>query len=142
MLVVVMLISLLVGVSYPALTSGIDSLRLNAATNGLVSFMNAGLSRAERRQEMVAITVSKLDNSIQMQSAEPGFFRRMQLPEGISIVQILPLLPEDPGAARTFLLYPGGTVPPIGVQLINRRNVERVVRVDPITGVPRVEKLQ
>jgi hypothetical protein len=40
---------------------------------------------------------------------------------------------------RTFFLYPSGTVPPLGVQLVNRRNVHRIVRVDPITGVPKVE---
>ena len=43
------------------------------------------------------------------------------------------------GRAR-FDLYPGGTVPGFGIQLINRKNVERIVRVDPITGVPRVER--
>jgi prepilin-type N-terminal cleavage/methylation domain-containing protein len=139
LLVVVALISLMVGISYPAITSGIDSLRLNGATNGLVSFINAGLSRAERRQVVVEITISKSENSLEMRSSEPGFYRKLQLPEGISITQILPALPEDPGVQRNFLLYPGGTVPPIGVQLINRRNVERIVRVDPITGVPRVE---
>ncbi len=62
------------------------------------------------------------------------------MPDGVSIVQVLPQLPENnPDGLRTFFLYPGGTVPPLGVQLINRRNVQRVVRVDPITGVPRVE---
>lgn len=139
MLVVVALISLMVGVSYPALTSGIDSLRLKAAANGVVSFLDSGLSRAERRQQMVEISISKSDNSLEMRSSEPGFFRRLHLPDGISIVQVLPQLPENPDLKRTFLLYPGGTVPPLGVQLINRRNVQRVVRVDPITGVPRVE---
>jgi prepilin-type N-terminal cleavage/methylation domain-containing protein len=142
MMVVVALISLMVGISYPAITSGIDSLRLNAATNGVVSFLDYGLSRAERRQQMVEITVSKADNSLEMRSSEPGFFRKLQLPEGVSIVQILPQIPDNPDAKRAFLLYPGGTVPPMGLQLINRRNVQRVVRVDPITGVPRVEKLE
>jgi prepilin-type N-terminal cleavage/methylation domain-containing protein len=139
MLVVVALISLMVGISYPAITSGIDSLRLNAATNSVVSFLDSGLSRAERRQQIVEITISKGDNSIEMRSSEPGFFRRLQLPDGVSIVQVLPQLPENPDLKRTFLLYPGGTVPPLGVQLINRRNVQRVVRVDPITGVPHLE---
>jgi prepilin-type N-terminal cleavage/methylation domain-containing protein len=142
MMVVVALISLMVGISYPAITSGIDSLRLNAATNGVVSFLDYGLSRAERRQQMVEITVSKADNSLEMRSSEPGFFRKLQLPEGVSIVQVLPQIPDNPDAKRAFLLYPGGTVPPMGLQLINRRNVQRVVRVDPITGVPRVEKLE
>jgi prepilin-type N-terminal cleavage/methylation domain-containing protein len=139
MVVVVALISLMVGISFPAITSGIDSLRLNAATNGVVSFLNYGLSRAERRQQMVEITISKADNSLEMRSSEPGFFRKLQLPDGVSIVQVLPQLPDSPDLKRNFLLYPGGTVPPLGIQLINRRNVQRVVRVDPITGVPHLE---
>jgi prepilin-type N-terminal cleavage/methylation domain-containing protein len=139
MLVVVALISLMVGISFPAITSGIDSLRLNAATNGVVSFLDYGLSRAERRQQVMEITISKTDNSLEMRSSEPGFYRKMQMPDGVSIVQVLPPLPDNPDAKRNFLLYPGGTVPPLGLQLINRRNVQRVVRVDPITGVPHVE---
>jgi prepilin-type N-terminal cleavage/methylation domain-containing protein len=141
MLVVVALIALMAGISYPAITSGIESLRLRGATNGVVSFLDYGLSRAERRQQMVEITISKADNSIEMRSSEPGFFRKLELPEGVSIVQVLPQLPDnpDPNLKRDFLLYPGGTVPPLGLQLINRRNVQRVVRVDPITGVPHVE---
>jgi prepilin-type N-terminal cleavage/methylation domain-containing protein len=143
MMVVVALVALMVGVSYPSITSGIDSLRLKAATASVVSFLDFGLSRAERRQQVIDITISKADNSLEMRSRQPGLDRKLQLPEGISIVQILPPLPEqsaeDPNRDRDFLLYPGGTVPPLGVQLMNRRNVQRVVRVDPITGVPRVE---
>lgn len=143
MLVVIALISLMVGVSYPAITSGIDSLRLKSATNGVVSFLDYGLSRAERRQQTIEITISKADNSLEMRSSEPGFFRHLQLPDGVAIVQIFPQLPEqlaaDPETKRDFLLYPGGTVPPLGVQLVNRRKVQRIVRVDPITGVPRVD---
>lgn len=143
MLVVLALISFMVGISYPAITSGIDSLRLNAATNSVVSFFDYGLSRAERRQQMVEITISKADNSLEMRSSEPGFYRKLQLPDGVSIVQVLPplaeQLPDAPDVKRDFLLYPGGTVPPLGLQLMNRRNVQRVVRVDPITGVPRVQ---
>jgi len=62
------------------------------------------------------------------------------MPDGISIIRVLPELPENPDAPRSFMLYPGATVPQLGVELVNRRNVERIVRVDPITGVPRVEK--
>jgi hypothetical protein len=142
MMVVVALISLMVGISFPAVTSGIDSMRLKAATNSVVSFLDGGLTRAERRQQVIQITISKLDNSLEMQSSEPGYFRKLQIPDGVSIVQVLPALPENPDAPRSFFLYPGGTVPPLGVQLINRRNVQRVVRVDPITGVPHVETVE
>jgi prepilin-type N-terminal cleavage/methylation domain-containing protein len=142
MVVVVAIISLMVGISFPALSSGIDSLRLNAATNGVVSFFNSGLNRAERRQQVVEITISKTENALSMRSTEQGFYRKLDMPEGIAITRILPESPADPNAPRIFLLYPGGTVPRFGLQLMNRRNVERIVRVDPITGVPQVERMQ
>jgi prepilin-type N-terminal cleavage/methylation domain-containing protein len=142
LLVVVAIISLMVGISFPAITSGIDSLRLNAATNGVVSFFNTALNRAERRQQVVAITISKTENEISMRSTEPGFARKLDIPQGVTITRIFPELPDNPDAPRMFLLYPGGTVPRFGVQLMNRRNVERIVRVDPITGVPRVEQVE
>jgi hypothetical protein len=38
------------------------------------------------------------------------------------------------------MLYPGGTVPPFGVVLQNRRNQVRLVQLDAITGVPQVSE--
>lgn len=140
LLVVVALVSLMVGISFPAVTSGIDSLRLNEATNGVAGFFNAGLSRAERRQQVVEITISQADGVLTMRSTEAGFERRFELPDGVSIVRVLPALLQDDGGPRSFLLYPGGVAPGFGVQLINRKRAERIVRVDPITGVPRVEQ--
>lgn len=142
MVVVVGIISLIVGVSLPAVTSGIDSLRLNAATTSVVSFVNSGLNRAERRQQVVEITISKNENALSMRSTEPGFFRKLELPDGVTITHVLPESLENPDEPRIFMLYPGGAPPRFGVQLMNRRNVERIVRVDPITGVPRVEQPQ
>ena len=139
---VVALISLIIVISFPAISSGVDSLRLNAATNSVVSFFNTGLSRAERRQQVVEITISKPENTLSMRSTDPGFSRRLEMPEGVTIAHVLPELPQNPDAPRSFMLYPGGTVPRFGVMLVNRRNVEKIVRVDPITGVPQVERVE
>ena len=142
LVVVVALISVIVGISFPAINSGVDSLRLNAATNSVVSFFNTGLSRAERRQQVVEITISKPENTLSMRSTDPGFSRRLEMPEGVSITHVLPELPQNPDASRSFFLYPGGTVPRFGVALINRRNVEKIVQVDPMTGVPQVQRVE
>jgi prepilin-type N-terminal cleavage/methylation domain-containing protein len=142
LVVVVALISVIVGISFPAISSGVDSLRLNAATNSVVSFFNTGLSRAERRQQVVEITISKPENTLSMRSTDPGFSRRLEIPEGVSITHVLPELPQNPDAPRSFFLYPGGTVPRFGVALINRRNVEKIVQVDPMTGVPQVQRVE
>ncbi|HEX6894317.1 MAG TPA: prepilin-type N-terminal cleavage/methylation domain-containing protein [Bryobacteraceae bacterium] len=140
LLVVVALISLMVGITFPAITSGIDSLRLNAATNGIVSFLNSAQDRAQRRQQMVEITVSKHDNALEMRTTQAEFQRRLDMPDGVTITHVLPEFPDNPDAPRTFVLYPGGTVPGFAVQVMNRKNVERIVRVDPITGVPQVQR--
>ena len=143
LLVVTAIISLMVGISIPAITSGIDTLRLNEATNGVVAFFNSGLNRAERRQQVTEITISIADNVLWMRSTEPGFVRKFEMPDGVRILGVLPKIseiPEENDAPRSFLLYPGGTTPQFGVELINRRNLERIVRVDAITGVPRIEK--
>jgi prepilin-type N-terminal cleavage/methylation domain-containing protein len=138
LLVVMVIIAVLAGVTYPSLTSGIDTLRLNAAAQTIVTFLNSGLNRAERRQEGVEITVAKSDNSLTMRSTDPNFMRKLEMPEGITIDRILPEYPTEQPGPRVFMVYPGGTVPRIGISVVNRRGVERLVQVDPMTGIPQV----
>jgi hypothetical protein len=141
MLVVVLLISLLVGISYPAMTAGIDSLRISTAASSIVSFLNAGLNRAERRQHAVEFTILPAERMIRMASADPGFIRDLRLPDGVIILAVLPQAPSlDETAPRQFLVHPAGTVPRMGVVLGNRRGDRRIVSVDPISGVPRIER--
>jgi type II secretory pathway pseudopilin PulG len=142
MLIVVALISLFAGLMFPSVTSGIDSLRIQQASDAISGFINTGLNRAERKQTPVEITVNQSDNVMLMYSTEAGFSKRLEMPDGVRIVTILPEEPANPNAFRRFLLYPGGSPPRFGVMIENRRGARRIVRVDPITGVPQVEKLQ
>jgi hypothetical protein len=54
---------------------------------------------------------------------------------------VLPRNPDDPQGARRLILMPGATVPGIGIQIANQRGVRRIVRLDPMTGFPRVESV-
>jgi prepilin-type N-terminal cleavage/methylation domain-containing protein len=141
MLVVVTIISLMVGVTFPAVSAGIDSIRMASAGDSIAAFLNAGLNRAERRREVVEVTVSKTDNQISLASSEPGFSRTLAMPEGVNISGVLPALPEETGERR-FPLFPGGTVPRIGIEIVNRRGARRVVRIDPATGVAQIERAE
>ncbi len=140
MLIVVSIIALMASVSYPAFTAGIESLRLNSASNAIVSLLNEGLNRAARRGEVVELTISKPQRALTLRSSDPGFSRRLELPQGVAIAAVLPENPESDAPVRQFMLYPGGTAPRIGVVLAGSRNSRRVVRVDPITGVPQIER--
>jgi len=140
MLIVVGLISLMVGISYPAISSGLESVRLRTAADSIVSFLNAALNRAERRQEVMEVTISKSESALVLRSAAPDFERRLDLPDGVSVSRVLPERAVEDDAPRRFYLYPGGTVPRFGVEIRNRRGAKRTVMVDPITGAPRIEE--
>ncbi|MBI3210445.1 MAG: prepilin-type N-terminal cleavage/methylation domain-containing protein [Candidatus Solibacter usitatus] len=128
MLVVVFLVGLLASISFPAVSSGVDSLRLNSASDAVASFLNSALNRAERRQQVMEIAASKEENKLTMRSTEKGFLRELNMPQGVTVQ-----------TDARVVLFPGGTVPRIGVMLANRRGAKRLIRVDPIVGIPEIE---
>jgi prepilin-type N-terminal cleavage/methylation domain-containing protein len=141
MLIVLVLIGLMAGITFPSVSSGVDSLRLASASRSLVTFFNGALNRAERREQAVEITIDPRENVVLLNSTEPGFERKLEMPAGVRIVSVLPPLLVETGEPRRFIFYPGGTVPRLGVEIASSRGVRQIVRIDPITGVPQVEKV-
>ena len=60
------------------------------------------------------------------------------MPDGIVIDAVLPKTEET---EYRLVLMPGASVPGIGIQLANSRGGRRIVRLDPMTGFPRVESV-
>jgi type II secretory pathway pseudopilin PulG len=141
MLIVVAIIGLMVGITFPAVSVGLDSVRLASATDSLASFLNAAVNRAERHQQPMEVVISLKDNLLTLYSNEPGFKRELKLPAGIAIEAVLPQNFDDPHGARRLILMPGATVPGVGIQIANQRGARRIVRLDPMTGYPRVESV-
>ena len=141
MVVVVAILGLVVGISFPAISAGLDSIRMVSAADSVAAFLNAAVTRAERRQQAVEVVISPRENMLSLYTNETGFVRDLKLPDGIFVEGVFPAVNEDPGGARHFLFMPGGAVPGLGVQLANRRNGHRIVRLDPMTGFPRVESV-
>jgi len=143
LVVVMALLGLLAGITFPTVSSGLDALRLNAASNSLVSFFNAALNQAERRQQAVEVTIWKTEHKLRLRSVEPGFARSLELPAGVIIRAVLPPLPqEEDQPVRYIILYPGGALPRFGVEIASPKGGRRLVQVDPITGVPIVERAE
>jgi hypothetical protein len=141
MMIVVAIVGLIAGLSFPAISAGLDSVRLASTTDSLASFLNAAVNRAERRQVPLELIISPKESLLTLYSNEPGFTRELKLPEGIAIEAVLPRNPDDPQAVRRLILMPGATVPGIGIQIANRRGTRRIIRLDPMTGFPRVESV-
>jgi hypothetical protein len=143
MIVVVAIIALIVGVSFPAASAGLDNVRMVSAVDGVATFLNAAVNRAERHQQPVEVVVSPQEGRLTLYSNEPGSPREFKMPDGVWIEAVLPAEGAgDPAQPRRILFIPGATVPGIAIQLANRRNAHRRVRLDPMTGYPRVESVE
>jgi type II secretory pathway pseudopilin PulG len=140
LMIVISLVALLAGISFPGVVAGFDSIRMNSATDSLVSFLNGALNRAERRQQAIELIVLPEQNRLEMHSNEPGFSRELKMPEGITIEAVLPKHPDEPdNAPRRLMVLPGSTAPGLGIVIASTKGIRRVIRLDPMTGYPRVE---
>jgi type II secretion system protein H len=140
MMVVVIVIALIVSVSTPSITAGIDAVRLATATSSVAAFLNSASNRAERRERPVELVISA--KALQFVSTDAGSERELTMPEGIAIEPISALQSQDAEGVSRWLFMPGGAVPSVAIQLTNQHGGRRIVRLDPMTGFPRVESVQ
>lgn len=133
MMIVVMIIAVIAGVSFPALTSGLASVRLSSASGSTASFLTAAMNRVERREVAAAVVISPKENQVDVFTAASGNKpeKSLHMPAGISIEGAEP---------RRVLLQPGGTFPRITLVLRNEKGSRRSVRIDPATGVPEIRR--
>ncbi|HLY19160.1 MAG TPA: prepilin-type N-terminal cleavage/methylation domain-containing protein [Bryobacteraceae bacterium] len=140
MMVVLVIIALIVGISLPSTLAGLDNIRLSSGARSVAAFMNSAANRAERRQQAIELFVFVKESAVSMRSPEPGFLKKLNLPQGIIVRAVWPAAPEDTDEPRVFLFLPGGVPPRIGIELANKRGARRIVRLNPITGVAEIEQ--
>lgn len=132
MLIVVMIIALIAGITFPALAAGLASVRLNSASGSAASFLTATMNRVERREVPAALVIASKENEIQVFTAASGEKpeQKLRMPQGIFIEG------GEGDAPRRFLLQPGGAFPRVTLVLRNEKGGRRSLRIDPATGVP------
>jgi prepilin-type N-terminal cleavage/methylation domain-containing protein len=139
MLIVMALIALVAGMAAPSVSAGLDTLRLRSTSDAIIGFLNTALSRADTRQQVVEILISPAEGTLIAISADQGFQKRLDIVSPIKILSVQPALvadADDQNQTRRFLVYPGGSVPKIVIEIGNAQGRKRLVSIDPITGVP------
>jgi hypothetical protein len=141
MLIVAAIMALIAGLSYAPVSAGLETLRLRAASDEVVSLLAMASDRADRKQAVVEIQVLPVGNAVLVRAADQTFLKRVDLPQGMKITRVLPeILYADPGAVRRFLIYPGGSVPQVAIDIANSQGRVRRVSLDPLTGAARAEE--
>jgi Tfp pilus assembly protein FimT len=135
MLIVVSIIAAIASVSFPSLISGLAGVRLSSAAGDAASFFTSALNRVERREQAAAIVLEPAQNRVAVYTAASGKkpFAELDLPPGIQI---------DADTSRRYVVYPGGAFPAIDLVLKNEKGARRRIRIDPVTAVPKIERVE
>lgn len=144
MLVVVTLVSLLIGIAVPSFQAGLPSIRLRGASSSIAQLLSAARNQVERNQLPVVLRVVPERGRLSFQSAGPlgrrgPVAQEIEMPVDITIRGVYPSFPGRERAARDFVLFPGGSVPPLAILVANQQGAQRWVSLDPITYVPLIE---
>ena len=140
MMVVMMIIAVIVAISTPSVSAGIDAVRLATATSSVAAFLNAASTHAERRERPVELVISA--KTLAYISTDAGSKHELNLPDGISAEPISAVQSEDAEGDSRWLFMPGGAIPSVAIKLSNQHGGQRIVKLDPMTGFPRVQRVQ
>ena len=132
-----MIIAVVVAVTTPSIGAGIDAVRLATATSSVAAFLNAASTHADRRERPVELVISA--KSLVYISTDPGSKHELDLPDGISMEPVASVQSEDAEGTSRWLFMPGGAVPSVAIRLSNQHGGQRTVKLDPMTGFPRVQ---
>ena len=139
MIVVVSIIAVMVAITTPSVSAGIDSVRLATATSSVAAFLNSASTHADRRQRPVELVITA--KTLLFISTDPGSKHELTMPQGITLQAIATQPSEDADGTSRWLFMPGGAVPAVGIKVTNKHGGQRTVKLDPMTGFPRVESV-
>lgn len=144
LLVALALAGMIMAISFPSVTAGLEGIRLQASGRRVAAFVNAARERAERDQVPVEILIEPGRNQMSALAADGNWQRTLELAEGVRISSVMPALEagDDPETApRRFVVIPGVPAPRWRLQLSTERGRSLAVEVDPLTGVPQIEEV-
>jgi prepilin-type N-terminal cleavage/methylation domain-containing protein len=135
LLIAVAIIAVVVSVSAPGLTTGLATVRLSSASGDAATFLTRTMNNVETREEAAAVVISPANNAIETFTAASGEkpASELKMPQGISI---------EGEEQKRIVMYPGGVIPKVSIVLRNEKGARRSIEIDPITAVPKIQRVE
>jgi Tfp pilus assembly protein FimT len=132
LLVALALAGMIMAISFPTVTAGLDGVRLQSAGRRVAAFVNATTARVEREQFPVEVVMES--KRLRALSADGKWDQIVELPEGVEITA-----DELP---RRVVLLPGVPAPRTKLSLRSQRGKTLSVELNPLTGAPEIGEVQ
>jgi len=127
MLVTLAIISLIVSIAYPSMTTGIDGIRLRTSVDNIATLFTEARNMSDRFQTPVQITVAPGEDRLHAATIDGAWQKIYELPDRVHIV-----IPSDTG---TVVLYPGSPTPGLRMLLEAEYGGRTGLRFNIFTGV-------
>jgi type II secretory pathway pseudopilin PulG len=127
LLVVVAIIGLMLSLSFPTLTTGLDGYRLRAAVDRAGTLFQQARVEADRRQQPVQFTADPETNQVRALAADATWRETLDLTDGVRIVQ--------PRGLQNWILYPATPPPQVRLLLEAQTGGRRGLSINVFTGV-------
>jgi type II secretory pathway pseudopilin PulG len=127
LLVVVALIGLMLSISYPTLTTGLDGFRLRSAVDRAGAFFQQARLEADRRQHPVQLTADPETNQLRALAVDASWRKSLDFADGVRLVQ--------PPRPQSWVLFPGAPPPRVRLLLEAQTGGRRGLSINVFTGV-------
>lgn len=127
MLVVVAIIALMVSISFPTFTTGLDGFRLRSAVDHAGTLFQQARIEADRRQQPVQFTADPRNNELRAVAVDASWRETLDLEGGLRIVQ--------PQGQQSWMLYPATPPPQMRLLLEAQTGGRRGLSINVFTGV-------
>ena len=127
LLVVVALIGLMLSISYPTLTTGLDGFRLRGAVDRAGTLFQQARLEADRRQQPVQFTADPEANQLHALAVDSSWRETLAFADGVRIVQ--------PLGRQSWMLYPATPPPQVRLLLEAQSGGRRGFSINVFTGV-------
>jgi len=129
------LAGMIMAISFPSITGGLDGVKLQSSARRVVAFVNAARERVEREQIPVEVVIESA--RLKALAADGTWERSLDLPDGVEIPP-----PEMERPARRVVLLPGVPPPRMRLTVRTTRGRSLSVEMNPLTGVPEIGEVQ
>ena len=125
-IVAMAIVSLALGIAYPAVVGGLDVMRLCASSDEVKTFVLGAQQFADRHRQAVLLRIDPVSGRIVTVSEDGRQKRSLNLSPPIRIYE--PAQPLD------VILLPGSGLPGLHVALVSDRGARDGFQVDPLRG--------
>jgi prepilin-type N-terminal cleavage/methylation domain-containing protein len=128
LLVTLAIISLMLSIAYPSLTSGLDGIRLRAAIDEAGTFFTNARLTCDRRQSPVYVTIEPGQRRLTASAVDRGWEQTQQFDARLQVVQ--------PREEISYVLFPGAPAPQFRLQLGTEQGGRAGLQINVFTGIP------